>query len=323
MEHYLDDILLAPWRTGVLTTAIRLNVFSLLADNELTTEDIASKCAAKPERLKPLLDACCGLGFLECPNDAYRNTPFSRVYLVEGKRLYIGDFLRIMNFEALGWFQLPDLIRGEEKRHIELPELTLNQATFISAMNAIGHMGEADALKDRVDLAGCRHMTDAGGGSGVYSIALCRQYPELQSTILDVADTLAVTQEFISACPVKNRIHLREGDFLKDPLGENLDAVLLSDVMYGESGAKMLLSNAWNSLSQNGLLIIRGYYAGPGGSGSLFGALFAVKLLVDDPHRKTLSILDLERNVRQAGFEVVHRDPLTERSYLLVGKKHH
>jgi hypothetical protein len=138
---------------------------------------------------------------------------------------------------------------------------------------------------------------------------------------MDVAATLAITEAFICDCPVKDRIHLREGDFLKDPLGAHLDAVLLSDVMYGEPEAKIILQNAWNSLAADGLLIVRGYYASPGGWGPLFGALFAVKLLVDDPRRKTMSIPDVERNVRQAGFAVVDRDRLSEHSYFLVGKK--
>ena len=104
-------------------------------------------------------------------------------------------------------------------------------------------------------------------------------------------------------------------------LGRNLDAVLLSDVMYGEAGAKDLLRNAWNSLSDNGLLIVRGYYADPGHSGPLFGALFAVKLLVDDPHQKNMSISDVADNVTAAGFTIQKTAPLTERSYVLVARK--
>ena len=48
---------------------------------------------------------------------------------------------------------------------------------------------------------------------------------------------------------------------MKDPLGKNVDAVLLSDVIYGDSDAKILLQNAWDSLGRNGRLIVRGYYA--------------------------------------------------------------
>jgi 2-hydroxy-4-(methylsulfanyl)butanoate S-methyltransferase len=321
MERNISDILLAPWKTGVIITAIRLNVFTIISDKELTVDEIASKCAADSDRLKPLLDACISLGFLEFKNNKYRNAHFSLVYFVEGQRFYVGDFLKLVNNESLQWFQLPELIRGKEKKNVVLPDLKFDYKTFILAMNSIGQLGEAEALKDIVDLSGCIKMTDAGGGSGLYSVALCQKYPDLESTILDVKDTLAVTRKLIVDRPEKKQIVLKEGNFLKDPLGENIDAVLLSDVMYGDSEAKIILQNAWNSLTQNGVLIVRGYYADPERSGPLFGALFAVKNLADDPKRNIMTISMLEKNVREIGFKNIKVKPLTEFSFVLISKK--
>lgn len=321
MERNIFDILLAPWKIGVIIAAIRLNVFTIISDQEMAVEEIASKCAANQDRLKPLLDACISLGFLEFKNNRYKNAHFSRVYFIEGKRLYVGEFLKLVNNESLQWFQLPDLIQGKEKKNIEFPDFDLTYKTFISAMNSIGHLGEAEALKNIVDLSGCKNMTDAGGGSGLYSIALCQKYPDLISIILDVEDTLAVTRELIADCQEKKQIILKEGDFFKYPMGDNLDAVLLSDVMYGDADAKILLQNAWNSLTHNGTLIVRGYYADPERSGPLFGALFAVKQLVDDPQSKIMTISMLERNVREIGFENIRVEPLTEYSFVLIGRK--
>ncbi len=321
MGTNISDILQAPWTNGVIATAIKLNVFSIIADKELTVDDVAAACQAIPQRLKPLLDACVSLGILEIDHRQYRNSHFSSVYLVEGNQNYVGDFIKVINYESLQWFQLPDVITGKEKENAELSCLRTDTNTFIAAMNCIGHLGEAKALKEVVDLTGCKQMTDAGGGSGIYSLALCRKYPDLYSTILDRRDTLAVTAEFISNQTEGNRITLREGNFLKDPLGENVDAVLLSDVMYRESEAKIILKNAWQSLRPNGMLIIRGYYADPEGSDPLFGALFAVKLMVDDPHRKVMSFPGLKKIAREAGFKIISALPLTERSYVLIGRK--
>jgi len=321
MKISISNVLLAPWINGVIVTAIRLNVFSIVSDQALTAKEIASKCHAVNDRLKPLLDACSSLGILEFENNKYKNSHFSSVYLVKGNKLYIGDFLKILNYESLQWFQLPDAILGKDKDDIEIPCLKTDHKTFISAMNCIGHLGEAEALKDFVNLSGFKQMTDVGGGSGLYSLALCQKYPDLHATILDVKETLAVTEELIANRQEGERIILREGDFLKDSLGEDLDVVLLSDVMYGESDAKIILKNVWQSLQQSGLLIIRGYYSDPERSGPAFGALFAVKLLVDNPARKIMTISNLERNVREAGFEIISISPLTEYSFVLIGKK--
>ena len=321
MKTNITDILLAPWKSGVITAAVRLNVFTIISNKALAIEEIASQCAALPDRLKPLLEACRRLGFLEYKNAKYRNTYFSLEYFVEGERSYAGDFLKLVDDESIGWFQLPDLIRGKERSTTARPKAATNHRTFIKAMNCIGCLGEAEALKNRVNLSGCKTMTDAGGGSGVYSLVLCQEYPELQSTILDVKDTLVATEGFLKNTPANNRITLREGNYLKDPLGDNLDVVLLSDVIYGASEAKIVLQNAWDSLSRDGILIIRGYYSDIDRPAPLFGALFAVKQLVDDPQRNIMSISDLAENVEQAGFDIVEMASLTEYSCILVGKK--
>ena len=321
MKAAISDILLAPWITGVITTAIRLNVFSTISEKELTVTEIASKCEAIPDRLVPLLDACVSLGTLEYDHNKYRNSHFSRVYFVEGQNFYVGDFLKLVNDESLQWFQLPDVIRGEEKINEKSPYIRSDYRTFIMAMNNIGSLCEAEALRNTIDLSGCKRMVDAGGGSGLYSIALCQKYPELHSTILDVKDTLAVTQEMIGNRQERGQIDLQEGDFLKDSLGDNVDVVLLSDVVYEESTAKIVLRNAWDSLSQNGMLIIRGYYADPEKSRPLFGALFSVKGLVDNAQRRIMTISILEKKVREVGFRIIKMAPLTEFSFILIGSK--
>jgi len=321
MKANISDILLSPWITGVIITAIRLKLFSILSDRELTVEEIAEKCEAIPNRLKPLLDACVSLKFLEFEHDKYKNSHFSLVYFVEGQRFYVGNFLKLINDESMQWFKLPDVICGNETTNYKLPQIRSDYKTFIMAMNNIGNLGEAGALKDMVDLSGCKTMIDAGGGSGLYSIAFCQKYPELRSTIFDVRETLAVTKEMIADRQEKRQIDLQEGNFLEDPLGNNVDVVLLSDVIYEDLMAKIVLKNAWDSLTQNGKLIIRGYYADPEKSRPLFGALFAVKLLVDNAQRKIMTISKLEKNVRETGFKIRKVTPLTEYSFVIIGEK--
>jgi len=321
MKNNVFDILLAPWITGVITTAIRLKIFSVLSDRELTADEIAIECKTIPQYQKTLLDSCVSLGLLEFEYNKYMNSHFSRVYFVEGERFYVGDFLKLVNNESQQWFQLPDIIRGKEDKIKEHPYLRSDYRTFIMAMNCLGILGEADALKEMVDLMDMKKMVDVGGGSGLYSVALCQKYPELHSTILDVKETLEVTQEMLANRPENSRIDLRECDFLKDSLGEELDIVLLSDVIYEEAKAKIVLRKAWDSLIEKGILIIRGYYADPVNTKSLFGALFAVKHMVDNAQRKIMTISILENNIKDIGFTISKVRPLTEHSFVLVCRK--
>lgn len=321
MSNRITDVIVAPWKIGVIFAAIRLKIFSILDYHKLAVEEIASIAKAKPRYLKTLLDACVSLGFLNTVDDKYMNTQFSQEYFVEGQPLYVGDFINVVSDEMPQWFKLPDIILGKENMNETHPYIRSDYDTFIRAMNNIGNLGEANALKDAVDLTGCREMVDIGGGSGLYSIALCQKNPELHSTIIDVKEALSITKEMIGKYKDHERITLREGDFLNESFGENVDLVLLSDVIYEISEARLVLQSAWNCLRRNGTLIIRGYYSDPENTGPLFGALFSVKLLVGNPRGTILTIKMLEKSIRDAGFKTYKISPLTEYSFIIIGEK--
>lgn len=312
---------MAPWKIGVIFAAVRLKIFSIIENRQLTVEEIAIISKAKPRYLRVLLDACVSLGFLNTINDKYMNTQFSREYFVEGSPSYVGDFINVLSDEMPQWFGLPDMILGKENISEDRPYIASDYDTFIRAMNNIGNLGEAQALKEAVDLTGCREMVDVGGGSGLYSIALCQKNPELHSTIIDVKETLAVTKEMIKKYKEHERVTLREGDFLSESFGENIDLVLLSDVIYEISETRLVLHSAWNCLRRKGTLIIRGYYSDPENTKPLFGALFSVKLLVGNPRETILTIQKLEESVRDAGFKISKIAPLTEYSFIVIGEK--
>jgi hypothetical protein len=117
------------------------------------------------------------------------------------------------------------------------------------------------------------------------------------------------------------RITLKEADITEDSLGENIDVLLLSVVMYEEYTSRMILKNIWDCLGADGILIVRGYYSEAEKPKSLFGALFTLGQLVFDPKRKIMTLSSLQTNVLDAGFTLEKMASLTIRSYVLVAKK--
>ena len=321
MRDSIHDILVARWTTCVVSAAVRLRTFTILSDKAMTAEEIASKCGAVPHLLKALLDVCVSMGLILSQNDKYMNSHFSRVYFVEGEPRYVGDFIELQYDESKQWDRLYDIITKSSNVREDQPASDVNHRTFIKAMNNIGMLGEAEALGNSVDLFGLKEMVDAGGGSGLYSIVLCKKYPELRSTILDTRDTLAITEEMIADCKERDRITLREVDITKESFGEHIDVVLLSDVIYHESTAAPILKNVWDCLRQKGMLILRGYYSDPENSKPLFGALFVLNQMVFDPNRRMMTISSLRRNVSDIGFTLTQTSPLTERSFVMIARK--
>lgn len=287
----------------------------------MTVEELSSKCRAISHRLKPLLDVCVSMGLMVLQNKRYMNSPFSRVYLVEGEPLYVGDLIQLQYDESKQWDMLYNIMIGDKNILHEPWSEESKHKTFIRAMNNLGMLGEAEALKNSVDISGCRQMIDAGGGSGIYSLVFCQKHPELRSTILDKKVTLAVTKEMIADSEERERITLTEADITKATFGENVDVVLLSDVIYDQSEAAAVLRNAWDCLRRNGLLVVRGYYSDPDDSKPLFGALFVLNQLVFDPNRTIMTVSSLQQIIRSTGFTITKLSPLTERSFVITAKK--
>ena len=114
---------------------------------------------------------------------------------------------------------------------------------------------------------------------------------------------------------------MRECDITKDKLGDNIDAVLLSDVTYDETEAGKILRNVWRSLRAKGKLILRGYYFDPQNKNPLFGALFMINQLVIDSNREILTLPSLKALIEKTGFIIKKVSPLTERSFIVIATK--
>jgi SAM-dependent methyltransferase len=321
MVNSISDLITAPWTTRVVSAAVRLKIFNVLSNGPKTVEEISADCGAVTHHMKALLDVCVSMGLIVFQDDRYMNSFFGRIYLVEGESQYLGDLIELQYDESKYWDRLYEIVSGSDDIGFEKQSEEINCRTFIKAMNNLGMSGEAEALRNTLDLSGCKEMIDAGGGSGLYSVVLCQKHPELRSTILDSSETLVITEEMVARFEEKERITFRETDITKEPFGKNIDVVLLSDVIYDETTAAPVLKNAWNCLCKKGILILRGYYSDPENSKPLFGALFVLNMLVFDPDRRIMTISSLEKKVRNTGFTVLKLSPLTERSFVLIAEK--
>lgn len=322
LENPILDLIFAPWSIHTLFTATRLKVFTLLAETPMTTAEIGERVGADTRIFPSLLTACVGLGLLELKNGVYYNAHLSEVHLVEGRPLYVGDLIEVMAIELADWQHIYSMVRNSPEAPYSSPMTEPDTRRFTLAMNNLAMLGEAAALADAVDLSACTTMADVGCGSGMYSIALCRRYPALRALLLDRAEVLETTREIARLHSLEKRIDTRAADITRDAYGQNLDTVLLSDVLYhNEAVSRAILRSAYDAMSPGGRLVIRGYYVDPECTDSPFGAIFALKLMVGNPTRESITLPKLLRWIEETPFNEVEVFPLTERSTCITAVK--
>ena len=86
-------------RTATLVAAVRLHIFTLLSDRELTPAALAAIAKTEPGPTERLLNGLRNLGLVEREGDVYRLTPIANHFLVEGKPSYLGgDTLAMLDY---------------------------------------------------------------------------------------------------------------------------------------------------------------------------------------------------------------------------------
>jgi hypothetical protein len=213
-----------------LFAALDLDLFGRLSNGPRSLDELARETAIEPGRLGKVLTACVSLGLVEKRDgDRYANAPASQAYLVRSAPAYFGDYYRFQIdrqnyplFEHLG-----GALRGERKQFYRLMEDS-TEAEYFSRAQHSGSLGPAHVAAKLVDLGGCRRLLDVGGGTGAFSIALCRRYPELTATILDFPTVRPVAERYVREGGLEARISFLPGSAWDVQWPDGQDVVLMS-----------------------------------------------------------------------------------------------
>ena len=290
----------------VLFAALDLDLFGLLATAPKTADDLAGATGLLTRRLEILLTACVSLGLLVKDGDAYANAPASQSYLVRDAPSYFGDYYRFQIDRQVypAFARLPEALRGQRAEFYRLMDDPEEALSFSRGQHA-GSLGPAVVLARTVDLKGARRLLDAGGGSGAFSITLCRRFPDLEATILDFPSVQAAAAAFIAEAGMSERIRFIPGNALVAEWPSGQDVVLLSYLLSAVSavGVDQLLARAFAALTPGGRIVLHDFMVDDDGQGPATAALWLVNALLIDPDVARLSPSLLEGLLRAHGFD--------------------
>lgn len=309
------------WESKLLLTAVKLDVFGVLASSPATAADIARRLHADPENTQVLLNALVAVGLLRKEGERYANTSEAASYLVKDSPQYAGDVLLLQDAEWDNWGKLETAVRtgrSPVKEHLFRTDPRLAEHVLMVLHRvALQH---APTLARQIDLSACRTLLDLGGGAGTYTIAFCKASPTLIATIFDLPETLRTTERLVKDAGLEERIRLLRGDFNRDELGGPYDAALMSDILHyqdAEANAA-LVKKVHGALIPGGRLVIKDRFLDPEGTSPAWTAVFAVHLLVNTERGRCYSLPQAAQWLRDAGFTKVRE---LERTSLVEGIK--
>ena len=296
-----------------LFVSLELDVFGHLAEGPKSLAALAGDTGVAAPRLVALLSACVGLGLLGMDGDRYVNSPAAASYLVRSAPMYFGDYFRFQ----IGRQIYPTLAHLETALAGDRIDFYgkiqgAEEARAFSIAQHSGSLGPAHVVAGLVELAGCRTLLDVGGGSGAFSIALCRRHPALRATILDFPSVRPTAKEMVGKAGLSDRIQFVEGDALATAWPSGQDAVLMSYLLSAVAARRVgeLLERARKSLPAGGRLLLHDFMLDDDRTGPPVAALWLLNAITIDPDVASLTPAWLTEQVRGAGFEGVEVHPV-------------
>lgn len=309
----------------VLFAAVNVKLFDLLAEGPRLLRDLERETGIRENRLGTLLTACTSLGLIENGVDGFRNAPASQQYLVSTSPLYFGDYFRFQIDRQLYplLMSLDKALRGAAPASLyglmEDPE----EAHYFTRAQHVGSLGPAAVLQKLVDLSGATRLLDVAGGSGAFSITLCRRFAQLRATVLDFATVTKVAQRYISEAGLSDRIQVLEGDALEAEWPTNQDAVLLSYLLSAVAGDAIprLIQLSYEALRAGGQLLIHDFFVDNDRCGPKGAALWFISFLFN-PDAVSFTPGGITGLIEASGFRDVEvRDVIPGLTRLAAARK--
>lgn len=117
---------------------------------------------------------------------------------------------------------------------------------------------EGRVIAQQNDFSHVRKHIDIGGNSGEFALQLCKQYPQLTSTVVDLPVVCEVGKTHIQHEPEHHRIHFLVADGLTDPLPKEQDLVTFKSVLHDwpPEACEQFIRQAASTLKRGGEILI-------------------------------------------------------------------
>jgi cyclopropane fatty-acyl-phospholipid synthase-like methyltransferase len=160
-----------------------------------------------------------------------------------------------------------------------------------------------------IDLSDIKSTLDIGGGSGAYSMEFVSKKPGIEATVFDLPNVIPITIKFIEKEGFSDKIKTYTGDYTTNDLPKGFDLVFLSAIIHSNSleTNQDLIKKCFNSLNNNGRIIIQDWIMNNDRTQPISGAIFAINMLVGTEAGDCFTEQEVTEMLNTAGFKNISR----------------
>ncbi len=299
------------WESCTLHAGVKLDLFTAIGGNQLTSEEVAQKLNVDKRGITMLFNALSAMNLLVKKGNKYSNTSTSTSLLSKDSPQYIGYIIMHHHQMVDSWSKLDRAVttgtpvRTRASRSNEEWRENFLMGMFNMAMSL------APRLVTIIDLSKRRHLLDLGGGPGTYAIHFCRRNPRLKATVYDLPTTGPFARKTIKKFGLTDRINFMDGNYLEEGIEGVYDAAWLSHVFHGEGpeDCQKIILKTVSALEPGGMIIVHDFILNNTMDGPLFPALFSLNMLLGTAHGQAYSEKQITDMLSGAGVKEIRRIP--------------
>ncbi len=288
--------LLSNYNFALLITCDQLGVFGLIEGGEHTFSTLSSTLKLNEKGVTAVILVLKCLGYVDFEHGKIVNTDLTKTYLLPDSHFYWGDVLKDdLNIYHMTTLQdrILDSLKDEHNLECDGHSVTemweeekmsqpvadaftrlMHNHIFATAVYSMNQ-----GIYESVD-----RLLDAGGGSGAFSIAFCKKYPDKTSAILELDTVCKEAEKYIRRYQCENQIKTISGNFFhEENWPDGYDAINFSNVFHDWQPVQCLrlAQIAFNKLPNGGRIFLHEMLLNEEGDGPLNAVLFNLHMFIN------------------------------------------
>jgi ubiquinone/menaquinone biosynthesis C-methylase UbiE len=182
--------------------------------------------------------------------------------------------------------------------------------------------GTANALAENYDFGRHQRVLDLGGGTGSFLLAILSRFDKVRGTLYDLPAVTSDTRRRLARTTRALQIEIVEGDFFKDPIPRDHDAIIIANIIhcFPADRALELLHRVRNAASAATRLLLVDFWTNPVHTEPAFSAFMAGEFLLTPGRGDVYSIDDAASWFDQTGWRMVEHKALAGPASLIVAE---
>lgn len=243
-----------------LLEAVDKGIFEAIGHQKVSLEEICRVCDLNPRAVKSLLGVLATMGLLKQSKEWFYLTAKSKKWILKNSPYSLYWLMIFDNRVCIKWMDHVGtfLQSGNGLQYHET--LTEDEWFYYQkAMEAAASATSKEAVRKIPVPPGATRMLDIGGSHGLYSIALCKRYPALTSTILDLPSAVEKAAPILKTYNMGSKVLHRAGNVLTENLGKNqYNVVVMASVAhhFTTEENKLVAQKVYDALQPGGTFTI-------------------------------------------------------------------